>query len=142
MCFLIFASNYLHELGKLRAKKAEFDQARAALNPRLAEASTSQHQTLAELNLLIADLTTRMEDAAVAEEVDRRHVARDLWKHLDAELRFDGLHFGRDRFHHRYIAVVKFSVIFPARRLERPLEEAENAQQRGRPSCRLADSPR
>ena len=55
------------KLAEIEAKKAEYEQARAALDPKLGEASTCQYKALAELDQHIADLTTRT-DAAASEE--------------------------------------------------------------------------
>ncbi|MDC0935913.1 hypothetical protein OAS39_06480 [Pirellulales bacterium] len=80
-------ADYLTDLEDLRAKKDEYDQTREELNPRLTEASTSQYESLAELDQQIADMTTQMEEAAAADEYDRAlNLANELSAKVDEKL--------------------------------------------------------
>jgi excinuclease UvrABC helicase subunit UvrB len=72
----------------LRAKRQEYETARAALNPRLTQASTSQYEALAELDLQIADLTKRMEDAAAAQDFEQAlQLVNELSTKVDEKLK-------------------------------------------------------
>jgi chromosome segregation ATPase len=64
-------SEYIDQVTQLRQKKTEYEAARAALDPKLAEASTCQFQSLAELDQAIAGLTTQMDEAAAADQYDQ-----------------------------------------------------------------------
>lgn len=63
-------TDFLAKVVELEAKKAEYETARAAVDPKLAEASTCQFKSLAELDQQIADLTTKTDAAAGEEKYD------------------------------------------------------------------------
>ena len=63
-------NDYETQLADLKAKKAEFEGARKAVEPKLAEASKSQYKSLAQLDQPITDLTTQADTAAGDEKFD------------------------------------------------------------------------
>jgi chromosome segregation ATPase len=63
-------SDYETQLTDLKAKKAEFESARKAIEPKLTEASNTKYKSLAELDQPIADLTTQADTAATDEKYD------------------------------------------------------------------------
>ena len=73
----------LQRIEEIEAAKAEYEQSRAELEPKLSEASTSEHAALAELDQQIADLTGRVDEAAAAEEYEQ---ARDLLGELSTKV--------------------------------------------------------
>ncbi|MDC0935934.1 ATP-binding cassette domain-containing protein [Pirellulales bacterium] len=80
-------ADYLSRLDDMRAKKEEFEQVRVELDPRLADASTSQFQSLADLDEQIAGMTTQMEEAAAADNFEQAlEIANDLSGKVDEKL--------------------------------------------------------
>ncbi len=59
------------ELAQLEAKKQQYDEARAAIDGKLTDASTCEYKVLAEMDQQIADLTSRTDQAAADEDFDQ-----------------------------------------------------------------------
>ncbi len=81
----------LAKVAELDAKKAEYDKGRAALQPRLTEASTCKHEELADLDKQIADMTGQLDAAATAQDYDQaQKLLADLTKKVDEKLAESG----------------------------------------------------
>lgn len=94
-------TDYLDQLAELRAQREQYEQARAALDPKLTEASSCQYGALATLDQEIADLTSRLDEAAAAEDYEQALTrVQELSEKVDEKLaRVAEIDAKRDEYH-------------------------------------------